>query len=272
MKEQNRRWWKFLVLGGLFIGYSPSHAVVNGQAVVESAENQGLRSVLALKIRYSPCTGTYLGKGRILTAAHCLLLDGYPQEKAPICVQDGFGHSLGCFQEKEYSVSFPEKEKDGPKAPVRGGTPGSSHVIRIPIPDMAMIVLNQELDVPPVALALSGKSSKPLWIAGQGCNHYETFEGREVMRIGPVELDTGADSTMDLMTWRPGSTLGGACPGDSGGPLFERAPDGQLLQVGVISYIQRKFDEKGLLSVLNVFGRIDGTSASLWLRGAVLKH
>lgn len=258
-----------------FLNFSTAQAVVGGEPTSSSPYAHALRSVLALKIRYSPCTGTYLGKGQVLTAAHCLLLDGYPEEKAPICVQDIQGNSLGCFKENEYTVTFPAKEKDGPKAPVRGAMPGSGKVIRIPIPDMAIIVMNGFApNIPPVTLAFDQTQSLPqgveMWIAGQGCNNYVTFEGREVMRLGKVQLNSSADSLLYSLSWTPNSTSSGACPGDSGGPLFilgtDGGTDGQMIQIGVTSYIQRKFDSNGLSSVMNAFGRVDSVSASTWLR------
>jgi|GEM_PF-5003083 len=254
-----------------FLKVSIAQAVVGGEPVSSSLYAQALRSVIALKIRYSPCTGTYLGNGQILTAAHCLLLDGYPEEKSLICLQDIEGNSLGCFKENDYTVTFPVKEKDGPKAPVRGTMPGSAKVIRIPIPDMAIIAMNGFMpNIPPVTLSLDQAQNLSqgveTWIAGQGCNNYVTFEGREVMRLGKVQLDLSTDPLLYSLSWSPHSTSSGACPGDSGGPLFVLGPGDQMIQVGVISYIQRKFDSNGLTSVLNVFGRVDGVSASTWLK------
>jgi hypothetical protein len=267
----------FLLLCGL---NDSARAVVNGEPVNESSPHaEALRSVIRLKIRISPCTGTYLGRGRILTAAHCLLMDGYPEDQAKICINDGLDKELTCVLPAQYTVTFPEKEKDGPKAPVRGSLPGMGKVIRIPIPDMAMVVLKDFEKSPELQATFGGlepvlmgdfQSAENLQIAGQGCNNYLTYEGREVLRQGSVQMDALTDPSLATLTWLAkdsGNKWSGACPGDSGGPLFYWSAQGQLIQVGVTSYIKMKSDSNGLVSVTNAFGRVDGRSASAWLKG-----
>ena len=278
---------KFLaLLVGLveFASATSAFAVVNGEPFTGNSRLAALKSVLGIKIRISPCSGTYLGtiegQAKILTAAHCFLLDGYPDEKTKICLTDGSGAELGCLAPAEYSVSFPAKEKDGPKAPVRGGFPGMGKVIRIPIPDMAMITVkgSEEIqkkfaDLTPVTLMTSGGVSETgeSWIAGQGCNNFVTYEGREVMRIGRVELEPIKDPLLRFITWTPKSLSSAACAGDSGGALFQWGSQGELQQFGVISYSIQKSDANGLASVRNALGRIDGASASSWLKGVLVR-
>jgi hypothetical protein len=197
---------------GLLVS-SESNAVVSGKGLSKVLLEANAFVAITLKLKGLPdvpCSGTYIGNGQILTAAHCLLMNDYPEVRPEICLQtasasagtasfesvesvnmvtketiqpnisgnDDASSAQNCFVDHDYEVLFPPKVEDGPKAPTRK----LRKVISIPKPDMAVIRIKPELTgkligfatIPMVtdATEIFADSNWQVQVVGQGCTAF----------------------------------------------------------------------------------------------------
>ncbi|HEY8270675.1 MAG TPA: trypsin-like serine protease [Pseudobdellovibrionaceae bacterium] len=272
----------------LFFYSISGFAVVQG---VELIENENLPSPFVslnfgLKgLAPDPCSATYLGNGKILTAAHCFLLNEYAKIDPEICIQDYTNLQKLCVHKADYEVYFPPLEEQGYKAPTRK----THSVIRLPKPDLAVIVLKEGLRsklpnlevvhlISPSALSLE-LNQKKFKLVGQGCADYiippgEIPKGVGVFRMADVLLNP-LDSTLELNSiWTDRQGNGGVCWGDSGGALMLVAEESplKLTQIAVVSAMKTKYDPatgKPHL-VTSIYTRLDRQEIQNWLQNTIL--
>jgi hypothetical protein len=232
-----------------------------------------------------PCSATYLGDGKILTAAHCFLLNEYEKTDPAICVQDYANSQKICIHNTDYEVYFPPVVEPGYKAPTRK----THSVIRIPRPDLAVMVLKEslraQLAIFEVVHLFSSTASiidfnqQILKLIGQGCTDYivppgEMPKGVGVFRAADVVLNP-TDSVLELNSiWTDKKANGGVCWGDSGGALMMLANESpsKLSQIAVVSAMKTKYDPatgKPNL-VTSVYTRLDQPGVQDWLRNKIL--
>lgn len=273
----------------LFFSPLQGFAVVQGVEFPETETHASPYVSLDFSIKgliFDPCSATYLGKGKILTAAHCFLLNEYEVTDPEICIQDAAHQQRKlCIHKADYEVYFPPVSVEGYKAPTRK----THKVIRIPKPDIAVIVLKESLrpQLPKFAviplqqemLSPTDLNEKKFEVIGQGCTNYiippgEMPKGVRVFRSAEVLL-TPVDSALEVNSiWMDSKPNGGVCWGDSGGALMMRTQESPRLsvQVGVVSAMKTKFDRttgKPNL-VTSVYTRLDQPEVQNWLRNNIL--
>ncbi len=269
----------FLILFNLLYTRTAS-AIVNGIDIQNNEKSfyVGLDFKIKGPSPVDPCSGTYLGKGKLLTAAHCFLLNEYATEDLTICIYDIQKTNKLCVNKNDFEVSFPPVLEWGGKAPTRK----TRTVVRIPKPDLAILKLKTELVsklefLIPVKLSTPRLSSPSendpeasTFIVGQGCTNYASL-GEEVLGMGAfrtgITILAATPSEVEWTSlWSPESPNGGVCWGDSGGALME-SRFGQVTQAGVISAMKTKHDPKtGRPAVVTSFyGRLDNVVVQKWL-------
>ncbi|MGZ3797102.1 MAG: trypsin-like serine protease [Pseudobdellovibrionaceae bacterium] len=270
----------------LFWSFS-GFAVVQGIEIPTSENSLSPHVSLSFEIKGllpEPCSATYLGNGKILTAAHCFLLNEYQKTDPQICIQDSVKMQKFCIHSTDYDVYFPPLREEGSKAFTR-----KTHlVIRLPKPDLAVMVIKEPLraKLPPFASiplaslteAEKGPSSQ-FKLVGQGCTDYiippgELPKGVGVFRSADVILNT-VDSDFELTSlWSDKKPNGGVCWGDSGGALMMATPAAPLgwSQIAVVSAMKTKYDPatgKPNL-VTSVYTRLDSQEVQDWIQNKIL--
>jgi trypsin len=201
------------------------------------------------------CTGTLIGPRLIVTAAHCLLSYNselnlkptYPIQKLRIVFGKRVNDKSAQAYEALLAVTHPIY------SPYSSGLkdPGS------PPNDLALIYLKKEVTASRMVRRLDPNTDYPegqdFWVAGFGSavgrsEIEKTAEKGGILRKAMARVFSGADAadqdpyiesqripvglsaTGD--TW---VTAQGACLGDSGGPLYRRADDGEFYIRAVLS-------------------------------------
>jgi len=252
-----------------------SQAVVGG-IDLDSNETPILRlSFEAQGFDPNPCSGSYLGNGWALTAAHCFLLNEYQVAPIKVCLQNPKINDKACVPIDQVEVKMLPNASRGYQAP----TAFTHRVIWIPLQDIAIFKFkdsNEILkDVPAVDLIQESLTteSQQFNVVGQGCDSYTIpIGGRPtgvgILRMATVEgLIVNSESTW-ISLWTPFNQNGGVCWGDSGGALLK-----QNTQVGVISAIKPRYDYKGnVTQVMSIFTRLDNTQIYEWINGVVIPN
>jgi len=263
-------WLICLLLAAL--STSEARAIVRGTEI-SAANMRSLKPLLKLGFNRSPCTGTHIGQGKILTAYHCVAKPRLAHQDRPdLCVFDVEGDSLGCVFGGDYSVAIPAGTD------TRTILDAAGRRVTLPLPDIAVLTISDDslrrkitsLDtvVLPDLSAVLSRESQGVWMAGAGCNTYDpgffSGDGTGTLRVGisPSPL-RGANHY--LLLWRPIGIAASACPGDSGGPLYTLNARGRMVQHGVASHIiLNRNDDDDLVSVMSHYGRIDTTTLLTW--------
>jgi hypothetical protein len=217
----------------------PSASVINGD---EAAA--GTFPYLAL-ISYKDsidnrlCTGSVVASNVVLTAAHCVLRDGYESAVDPAYfrVVTGNVHYLAEPRTISTVTSFavaPNFRTEPPlPAPVAG--------------DVAALVLARPISSPPVRLATSQVwgAGTPVLFAGWGDTGIPN--AGDVLHVGRAKVQSDSycvthfaqdDPSQLICTQDTLEHRYTACHGDSGGPLVMTAPGtaDEPLQIGIVSF------------------------------------
>jgi hypothetical protein len=183
---------------------------VDGDTLLGLAPEE-LNAIVAVRVGGSSdpswCSGMVVAEGVALTARHCVeSASGEPFELELLFGPDT-RHATATATVERYET-HPELDV----ASVRFTAPSALEVRPIPL-----------LKEPPD----DGWIDSPAELAGYGFTEHDTIGERRFV----VERVAGYDDTHILVA---GSGASGACTGDSGGPLYARANDGQLSLVGIL--------------------------------------
>lgn len=224
-----------------------SSRVVNGEPVVDKDEFPFVVDLSAHDMKISSsrfCTGTLVKPDVILTAAHCVLNEGY---LTPVYATIG-------------RIELDDKHKDNSHAETFRTIASivHPHYRGIGSPkDVALLLLNSSSTGQLVHLAQTTPSEDDeTWVVGYGIQKIgtleESFQAVEIMssRLQKTALRVKDRAFCDIPSANirtPGGMLctegikkgSSACKGDSGGGLFQRKKHGgaiKTLQVGIVSY------------------------------------
>lgn len=235
--------------------------VVNGVPVTDKSEYPFVADLSFDEFDISRtrfCTGTLIRPDVVLTAAHCVLNEGY---SSPVYVTIGRIELEDGHSDNERATTFrtvasiPHPEYDGIGSPK----------------DVALLLLNASSRAPPVRLSDgTPEEGAEAWVVGYGIQKMGTFEktGRPAAimsgRLQKTKLRVEQNSfcdvpeadfrTPDGLLCTAGVKLGSsACRGDSGGGLFLMAGNGakkDVVQVGIVSYgdAQCSSEEAGIFT------------------------
>ncbi|BBP70533.1 hypothetical protein PHLH6_25370 [Pseudomonas sp. Seg1] len=177
------------------------------------------------------CTGTLIGEGVVLTAAHCVLNENrtaiVPTEQITVATAKNKITPL-------VATPFVPSEALGDCMPVCGDSDYDFALLRVSVPN------SQGLEPVPVLKLAQRQDDLVVTIAGYGRTSFpvemskgEFFIGRQTLpNFNP---DEPIRWNFSLSNRQPGST---SCFGDSGGPVFQGSPrkTGDKLEIiGVIS-------------------------------------
>ncbi|MCC7440319.1 MAG: trypsin-like serine protease [Bdellovibrionales bacterium] len=239
-----------------------AQAIVGGTPI-SVTEAPALEPLLKLTFNLAPCTGTYLGDGRILTAGHCVDNASAGQNRPTVCAESVHGKRLGCAFGFDYVLHQPTKDWKELDLAILELKPG--RLVSALKPLRAGRLSLDALPAPPEA-------RPELWIAGQGCNRYWTglFESRGTgtLRRGRVRYIRASDlPALHHLLWAPSGSDAGACEGDSGGPLYSWDPSGTLLVHGVAQSIVKPTagSKEDPRPVMSRYTRLDAEAARRWL-------
>ncbi|KAI0562721.1 Trypsin [Gracilaria domingensis] len=217
------------------------------------------------------CTGTLVTPDIVLTAAHCVLNDGYD---SPVFATIGRIELEDKHSRNEHAQTFRTIASIAHPEYTGLGSPN----------DVALVLLNESSSAPTVKLADSApKKDDVAWVVGYGIQMLGTVEksaqpvevlsGRlqkTALRIEEKSFCDGPQGqwkTADGMICTAGVKEGSsACRGDSGGGLFllEQTAENEreAVQVGVVSYGDAKCasEESGVFT--DVASNLDWIKAS----------
>jgi secreted trypsin-like serine protease len=165
------------------------------------------------------CSGTVVAPNVVLTAAHC--------------VDEGCGKRVFVGED----VAFPDA---GRTIDVRSATVHPEYRLASPFGDIAVLVLEDQVDVAPRAIAPSDvlKNLPYVRVVGYGNTNFDGTKGYGRRRQVDVPLagtsrDYGADQDTEFVAGAPNLNRD-SCRGDSGGPAYAMVA-GEWLLVGATS-------------------------------------
>ncbi|CAN8063578.1 unnamed protein product [Agarophyton chilense] len=227
---------------------SASSRVIHGDPVTDKNEYPFVVDLSRHDVAISSsrfCTGTLVTPDIVLTAAHCVLNDGYD---SPTFATIGRIELEDKHSQNEHAQTFRTIASIAHPEYTGLGSPN----------DVALVLLNESSSAPIVKLADSSpKKDDVAWVVGYGIQMLGTVEksaqpvevlsGRlqkTALRIQEKSFCDGPEGrwkTADGMLCTAGVKEGSsACRGDSGGGLFllERTSEKEreAVQVGVVSY------------------------------------
>ena len=264
----------FILYFSILFAIQDAGAIINGTEIQSHDPSPFVGMEFQVSGTYGSdlCSGTYLGNGKIITAAHCFLLNEYPAEKIQICFTDLSKKLNLCLPDSTFAVSFPPVIEWGGKAPTRK----SHKVIQIPRPDMALLQINPtEISkfefLKPANIWNGIQPLEKTTIVGQGCTNYASFGeamiGQGTFRSGDVILSSQLETTEWSSVWTVDSKNSGVCWGDSGGALLGFA-NGESYLSGIISGMRTKHDPTtgAPAIVTSRYGRLDHPEIQKWLK------
>jgi secreted trypsin-like serine protease len=272
---------------------SATSDLIGGSATTSDA----LPGVIDIK---AGCTAAKIAPRFLLTAAHCVLnlssMDPKygPEKPVGLASDPAAGHVDHAVTAVHVHPAFVKK---------CGETlcSVSAVVAKIDAPDVALIELAQALEGVPSASVGEAVLSPgdAVVIVGFGCTdgvHAADSRTMRSLKSAPATIaepktalhegsfveadDLPVFSGNYALTFGPASsanasaTPAGLCPGDSGGPLYAKQPDGKLAVVGVnANYTLRPdSDDEAGMPVTNWHTRLDDSSRNhvlTWLRSIV---
>jgi secreted trypsin-like serine protease len=199
----------------------------NEDEIIGGVEDRGDPAVVALYAREpdaeggSLCTATVISSTVVLTAAHCVHPD-LVGEKAQFVVLTAW--------------NLLDKENPSPQLEVEAThyDPEFSHKNLMNGHDIAVVILKQPTDLPPIAINRETLKAewvtKPVRLIGYGLNTHFKREGAGIKRQATVKLKKVEEDFVVT-----GSFTKGICSGDSGGPILLTV-DGVERVIGVNSF------------------------------------
>eukprot|EP00178_Gracilaria_changii_P014467 TRINITY_DN40783_c0_g1_i1.p1 TRINITY_DN40783_c0_g1~~TRINITY_DN40783_c0_g1_i1.p1 ORF type:complete len:377 (+),score=59.51 TRINITY_DN40783_c0_g1_i1:349-1479(+) len=258
-------------LVAVFVVYSASLLLLSESAVVEKVENESTLEQASSRVIHGVpvtdkneypfvvdlsrhdvavsstrfCTGTLVTADIVLTAAHCVLNDGYD---SPVFATIGRIELEDKHSQNEHAQTFRTIASIAHPEYAGLGSPN----------DIALVLLNESSSAPNVRLAdATPKKDDVAWVVGYGvqmlgtveksAQQVEVLSGRlqkTALRVQERSFCDGPEGqwkTAEGMICTAGVKEGAsACRGDSGGGLFllERISEKEheAVQVGVVSY------------------------------------
>ncbi len=206
---------------------STSQAIVNGTASGDAQDYVVQISIEKLGAMIPHCTGTMIAKNLVVTARHC------------VGELDSEETSIENFDAAD--LAFYTGIDAGPKTadeqPEARGAKLFDNGKKTLIPDIAVVLLDRDLDVPIAAIRLEGGAVKgeALDIIGYGLTEDDVYPSVRQQRKGVKVVKVGPGSSKLFELTAGEFQLGeAACAGDSGGPAIA-AETGAL--VGVASRV-----------------------------------
>lgn len=206
---------------------STAQAIVNGTPSEKAQDYVVQISIEKDAKMIRQCTGTLIAKNLVITARHC----------------------VGAVDEKDLAVESFEPSKLAIYTGIDAGpklldAEAEAHGARLFVnekalvfPDIAIIMLDKELDLPvaPVRLDGGALTGEPLEIIGYGLTEDDAYPAARQQRTGLKVLKKGPGKSAQFELNEGEFQLGeAACAGDSGGPAIS-AKTGAL--VGIASRV-----------------------------------
>jgi hypothetical protein len=168
------------------------------------------------KAPFGKCTGSLVGPGVILFAAHCL--DRRPNEVRPAFLKvDGVTIQMTCAMHPDYTKP-PSKSAPSPRRSEDYALCYANTKLKLPTLEAMKF---EQIDLAPVA------ANAAVLMMGYGCTDLTTKEQDEILRVGNATIDRAAGILGDEIAYARivshGPPEPALCPGDSGGPLMTGA-------------------------------------------------
>ncbi len=198
----------------------------------------GISDVKYLEFKWTFCSGTIVSKRHILTAAHCLTENA----QYPSTTTSDLRVVFGAKKVEPWKV-LSVKAQAWHTNYIPNATTSSNPETPAPN-DVAMLYLSEDIPEGFESIEMNFDTlyvGEQVTLAGYGTVYGTPFETTGVLRYTEQTLTSIDTRKHRIATANPRKyNAKGACPGDSGGPLFiER--DGKMLVSGITSIVSTSF-------------------------------
>ncbi len=186
----------------------------SGDAIINGTPSDASQdSVVLIAFPAGACSGTLVAKNLVLTARHCV---GDTNETTQV-VTNASPSSIKIFTGRD----APAKRDAGKSA----GTAQRLFTVGTKmIPDVALVLLDRDVDAPisPIRLRGGAKKREPLTIVGFGLTEKNEAAPERLQRTGKSVVNVFPDATAIGFELHKGefTFTEAACSGDSGGPAL----------------------------------------------------